>query len=264
MSGFDKTWLSLREPADRAGRDPSLMNALAQHMARCPQPSILDIGCGTGSTWRALKDHMPADTHWVLLDNDPALLKEAEDRIDPTSDVEFRQVDLNNLEELPLVPDGVVTASAFFDLASEEFCRTFIDRLAGEACVLYAALNYNGIMHWTLGHPMDEAVNASFNRHQQTDKGLGKALGPTATASLERLLRKHGYEINVGNSPWRMNSKTKDLQAAFLQGFRQPLLEMAELSRADVEDWLSYRLSAIDALDSLCEVGHTDILAFPP
>lgn len=263
MSGFDKDWLALREPADRAARNKGLVDDLARHLASLDNGCVLDIGCGTGSTWRSLSDHLPANVHWQLLDCDPALLAEAARQIDSTSTVAFRQHDLNDIATLPLDAASIVTASALFDLCSERFCIDLADRLASARIGLYAALNYDGVMHWSLPHPLDEQMVDLFNRHQRTDKGFGAALGPDATACLARLLTAHGFSVRIEDSPWRMDSRTAALQAEFLHGLRRPLLEMSDLSEAVINDWLEFRLSAIGQPGSSCLVGHTDLLALP-
>lgn len=263
MSGFETEWLALREPADRLARAPALLDTLSRYLQAMPAPAIIDIGCGTGSTWRSLKSHVPEGTSWLLLDYDPVLLKEAERSIGNDQDVALRRFDLNDLQDLPLEGVSMVTASALFDLVSEDFCVAFCDRIVDQGCGLYAALNYDGVIRWTHGHPLDDEMVAAFNRHQQTDKGFGKALGPEAGGCLERLFEARGYQVEATRSPWRMDATAADLQKAFLSGFRQPLQEMSGRSDAEIEDWLAFRMAAIAAPVSLCEVGHTDLIALP-
>ena len=263
MTGFDKDWLALREPADIAARAPALIDMFSRHLTDRKASTILDIGCGTGSTWRTLESRAPHDTRWLLLDHDPLLLEEAERRIGVNNKVTYKQIDLNDLAKMPLQEMTLVTASALFDLVSEDFCAAFVDRLSAQNCGLYAALNYDGTINWSHPHPLDGDMVGTFNRHQQTDKGFGKALGPHAATSLERLLSARDYQVHTMKSPWRMDTAAADLQEAFITGFREPLMAMSEKPEAEIEHWLSYRLCAIMAPDSLCEVGHTDLIAFP-
>lgn len=263
MSGFDKDWLALREPADQAARHAGLVCDLAHYLAGRQEARILDIGCGTGSTWRSLGGRLPGAVYWELLDYDPLLLEEAERRIGANGRVGFRRHDLNDIDGLPLEGVDVVTASALFDLCSEHFCEAIADRLASARRGLYAALNYDGIMRWTLPHPLDEPMVDLFNRHQRTDKGFGPALGPDATACLARQFAARGFGVRIGESPWRMDAGSTALQVELLNGLRRPLLEMSELSEETVAGWLDYRLSAIGEPGSSCLVGHTDLLALP-
>jgi SAM-dependent methyltransferase len=262
MSGFDKDWLTLREPVDQRARAAPLIPALSRYLATQARPSILDIGCGTGSTWRSINADLPLDTHWTLLDYDPLLLAEAERRIGPGV-ATFRQFDLNAVEELPLSDVTVVTASALFDLCSAEFCNQLVAMLGRNGTGLYAALNYDGVMEWSIRHPLDGQVVADFNRHQHFDKGLGPALGPDATEHLRLCFEEHGYRIHLGTSPWVMGPADAALQRAFLEGLERPLRDIGSLAEADIRAWLDFRLNAVESTESSCVVGHTDILALP-
>ncbi|MCM2472301.1 methyltransferase domain-containing protein [Rhizobium sp. CG5] len=263
MSGFDKTWLALREPADIAARHGALVQDLAGHLASLENARILDIGCGTGSTWRSLSDRLPGDVNWHLLDYDPTLLQEAARQIGLNSKVGFLQHDLNDIAALPLDGVDVVTASALFDLCSEQLCTDLADRLASARIGLYAALNYNGLMHWSLPHPLDGEIVDLFNRHQRTDKGLGTALGPDATDCLTRVLTARGFRVKIEDSPWRLDANSRALQIELLNGLRQPLLEMKDLPEAKIDEWLGYRRDMVGEAGSLCLVGHADLLALP-
>jgi hypothetical protein len=211
-----------------------------------------------------LSEQLPERTRWLLLDHDPLLLADARHRIATDRQVRFQVHDLTDVDGLPLEAVSVVTASALFDLCSQAFCEALITRLARTRCGLYAALNYDGAMTWSLAHPLDGAVVAAFNRHQRGNKGFGLALGPDATDCLTGLLQDRGFHILTGDSPWQMDRSHPALQTAFLQGFRQPLLDIGELSDGDIEAWLSFRLSAVEEPESSCRVGHSDLLALPP
>ena len=263
MSGFDRHWLALREPADHAARDDGLVEALARHLDGQSNAMVLDIGCGTGSSWRSLAPRLPAGTRWLMLDNDPSLLQEATRTIGPRQGVAFGRHDLNDMEGLPLDAVHIVTASALFDLCSERFCVALADRLVSARCGLYAALNYDGTMRWSHAHPLDERMVELFNSHQRTDKGFGEALGPEATATLARHLAERGFSIATGDSPWRMHAASADLQSAFLAGMRLPLLEISGMAADAIDEWLDFRQAAIAWPGSSCVVGHTDILALP-
>ncbi|NBN63149.1 methyltransferase domain-containing protein [Microvirga tunisiensis] len=265
MSGFSKDWLALREPADRAARDPDLVAALAAHLAARSEPRLVDIGCGTGSTWRALKDLLPPTTRWLLVDHDPALLAEAARQVEGDARVRLLQHDLNDLDGLPLDDVDVVTASALFDLVSEPLVVQLADRLAATRTGLYAALNYDGDMRWQPADPLDAVMVELFNAHQRTDKGLGAALGPDATACLERHLGARGFRVLTGPSPWRMAKGQIHLQGELIEGMRQPLTEMAagRVSGQDIGRWIDRRLADIALSGSSALVGHTDLLALP-
>lgn len=262
MSGFSATWLDLREPADRAARDTALVTQLAAHLdVKGGVARLLDIGCGSGATWRSLAPHLPPQAHWTLLDHDAALLAEAERRIGKAAT--FAKQDLAEIEALPLDGVDVVTASALFDLCSRSFCERLLHRLAANRCGLYAALTYDGRIGWSRTHPSDAQAVADFNRHQTGDKGFGPALGPDAAAVLAQLAQENGFAVQVAASPWRMGPEEAALQKAFIEGFRQPLVETGTLSAEEIAEWLSFRQAQIPLPGSLCVVGHADLLALP-
>jgi SAM-dependent methyltransferase len=262
MSGFDKDWLALREPADRAARAQPLIDALCRHLVeKTHSPSLLDIGCGTGSTYRSLSSLVPTGTRWQLLDYDPLLLKEAASRIGTVAGVTFRQHNLNDLDALPIDGVSIVTASALFDLCSADFCNRFVDRLAQQRTGLYAALNYDGVMEWSLAHPLDGHIVESFNCHQRLDKGFGPALGPDATDHLRLSLDSVGYRVKIGPSPWRLGPDQHDLQIELLRGIERPVREIGAIDDSDLQDWLSFRLQSITDEGCSCVVGHSDLLA---
>lgn len=262
MSGFDKNWLALREPADIAARNRDLVRHLKDVLVNKPAV-IVDIGCGTGSSVRAFRalqseDH---DLVWRLVDYDAVLLDEARRQLGE-SGITFHQVDLNRLEDLPLEGASLLSASAFFDLASAQLCEDIANAVAGHGCVFYAALNYDGIIRWAEPHPLDADIVRDFNLHQRKDKGLGAALGPQAVAHLAGVFSSLGYETITAPSPWILGKDEAALQLELLKGMVAPVLEIGELDARQLDDWLTFRSQRINEPRS-CEVGHLDLLALP-
>lgn len=257
MSGFSIEWLQLREAADRAARDTRLLAGVLRWLPE--NARIVDLGSGTGSTLRALQAHASKQYHWRLLDIDPYLLAEARRRHAHALPLETLEVDLQQVERLPLQDASLLTASALFDLASQNFVDRLSARLLAQRSGLYAALNYNGLMHWDPAHPMDAAVTAAFNQDQRRDKGFGPALGPTATDALRKALDKPAYQVTVADSPWRLGPSEATLARELFTGIASAV--SATLGTNCVQDWLDFRLA--HAADGHCIVGHQDILALP-
>jgi SAM-dependent methyltransferase len=260
MSGFEERWLDLREPADVAARDAGLLAAAAAYLGAKPQALAVDLGCGTGSTLRALGPLVPG-LRWRLVDNDPALLAEAERRRPAGSAVETVLADLGDLDGLELAPARLATASALFDLASRDFVAGLAARLARGGIGLYAALSYDGTILFDEAHPQDQAVVAAFNAHQRGDKGLGPALGPDAGAVLAEELDRQGLDVRTASSPWRLGSEMAGLQARFVEGMATAVRETGIIPDAAITAWLDARRAA--ASSSGCRVGHLDVLALP-
>lgn len=258
MSGFDKVWLTLREPVDQRSRDSGLLERAVAAVGEGGR--ILDIGCGTGSTYRTLSDRLSPQTAWTLFDYDEQLLAEAARR-HPAASVDFIQGDLNDITALPLEGTSIVTASALFDLCSPAFIDRFAARIQERGVGLYAALNYDGEMSWSVTHPLDDAVTETFNGHQRTDKGFGLSAGPEAWQVLAERLEAEGFEVSTAASPWIMDVGDAALQRMFLDGVAQAVREAGNLPEDTLADWLAFRLASIEATDSSCRVGHQDVLA---
>ncbi|MEM1190120.1 MAG: class I SAM-dependent methyltransferase [Pseudomonadota bacterium] len=249
--GFSADWLALREPADRKARDQAL--ALRACEAAGPNPVILDLGSGTGATWRALTPQLPEGTRWVFVDNDPALLADAANAAGATAEV--IEADIGDLLALPLEHITLVTASALLDLVPhfwvEEVARTL-------RIPFYAALSYSGVMRWTPGDPHDETVTECFNRHQRGDKGLGPALGPEAGKRAASIFADAGFEVYHADSPWHLSPAMAELQRELTDGIADAA---AAAGAAEASAWGDRRRGL--AGRSHCEIGHTDILAIP-
>jgi hypothetical protein len=80
MTGFSADWLALRAAADAdaRARDKGLAARLGGYFASCGEVRVLDLGAGTGANMRATAPLIAAPQHWVLADNDAALLARAE------------------------------------------------------------------------------------------------------------------------------------------------------------------------------------------
>ncbi|WOI58224.1 class I SAM-dependent methyltransferase [Palleronia sp. LCG004] len=250
--GFSPDWLALRDPADRAARDRALLQRAAT--AAGPAPLVVDLGCGTGATWRALAPLLPEGTRWRLVDNDPALLEIAKANVGATADCVV--ADLAGIDALPLQGATLITASALLDLMPEAWLSAFAARVQAP---FYAALSYDGRMEWAPPDDRDGAVTAAFNRHQRGDKGLGPALGPDAADRAEAHFTARGFAVHRADSPWRIGPDMAALQRELTHGIA---MAAGETGLPDAERWGRDRDDAADRTS--CIVGHVDFLALPP
>lgn len=252
---FSAEWLALRAPADDAARDPALMAAAAaaaRSAAAGAAPVVVDLGCGTGATARAMAAHLP-DAQWRLVDADAALLAEA---VAAVPGAVAHRLDLGALDALPLAGAHLVTASALLDLMPADWVAALAARLAALRLPFHAALSYDGVMRWTPGHPADAAVTAAFNRHQRGDKGLGPALGPEAAAAAAAAFAREGHRISLAPSPWQLGPGAAALHAALLDGIAAAA---AEAGCAEAPEWRAARRDS----PGRAVIGHADLLALP-
>jgi len=178
MTRFSAEWLSLREPYDRAARNPSILGAVVDAFQGATSIRVVDLACGTGATLRALEARLPRRQNWQLVDNDLGLLGRASGLGRPP-DLNVVTTPLDLVRDLELALDGaldLVTASALFDLVSLEW----LDRLAVEAAArrvpVYAGLTYDGRTVIEPSDLCDAAILAQVDAHQRTDKDLAQRL----------------------------------------------------------------------------------------
>jgi SAM-dependent methyltransferase len=273
MSGFSAEWLALRDLHDRRARNPAVLHALARAFAGRDAVAVVDLGCGTGATLRAVSAHLPRRQRWRLLDRDPALLAAASTAASGSLGIcteiaiATEEVDLARGLEAALDRNGdldLLTMSALLDLVS----AAWLDRLAGAVArrqvPLYAALNYDGRVALAPPSRHDEAVIAAVNRHQATDKGFGPALGPAAARAAPERLRGLGFAVIEGASDWQFDTFDRDIQMAMLAGWAEAAGEIGGGAAAPVlAEWLAERRTHVAAGRSTMRVGHVDFFASP-
>src|SRR5215470_6733872 len=74
---FSAQWLALREPYDQRARSVAVLDRVAAAFAGLSEISVVDLGCGTGSTVRSVGPRLPARQRWRLVDNELDLLAHA-------------------------------------------------------------------------------------------------------------------------------------------------------------------------------------------
>ena len=129
MNGFSAEWLKLREPYDLRARNAAVLNAVFNLLAGRPSVALVDLACGTGSTFRALSPRISARQTWRLVDNDLSLLARVPLSSPPSINVTAVSIDLNrDLEAAFDSAADLITTSALLDLVSNDW----LNRLALE------------------------------------------------------------------------------------------------------------------------------------
>jgi SAM-dependent methyltransferase len=276
VSEFSSEWLDLREPADARARSAEIANAVAARFALRDELHILDLGSGTGANLRATSSLLPKKQVWKLVDHDADALDAARKCLIGWADaseidnetlrlekdgrdltVTFSIADLaSETNRLLDAPWQLVTASAFFDLASQDYIRALSKAVAARKAVFYAALTYNGMRQWVPHRPADNQMTAAFHRHQMRDKGLGVAAGPMAVAHIADQFRLHGYTVLEGDSAWRLERSDRMLIEELVRGHAVAVSEIGGVDDKTLLDWV--KVARTGAF-----VGHTDTFAVP-
>jgi SAM-dependent methyltransferase len=262
MGGFSASWLTLREPYDRAARNPAVLEALAAAFAVAPAAAVTDLGCGTGATMRAVARRLPARQRWRLVDNDPELLAVAASAALAGTDVTTVAADLASAIEDALGDCDLVTTSAFLDLVSVAWLDRLVDELARLSCAFYAALSFDGTVVLSPSSRYDGEVIAAMNRHQRTDKGFGLALGADAARGTLERLRAAGFTVVEGRADWQFGAGDGAIQMEMLAGWAGAAREIGA-DPAIIARWLSERQDHVVAGRSQMRVGHIDFFAAP-
>ncbi|MCW1839820.1 class I SAM-dependent methyltransferase [Prosthecomicrobium hirschii] len=271
MNQFETDWLDLREPADRRARNGVIAARLAGRFKEADGLVVVDLGCGTGSTARAIAGLLPGPQRWRLVDHDEGHLARARAALSGLTDRDGRAIALETCRadlsagvpaEL-LDGCGLIATSAFFDLVS----RGFLERLAATAAArglpLYAALTVDGRLACEPPDPLDRAVFDAFNAHMGRDKGFGPACGPRAPDTALHVLRQRGFRVEAGRSDWTIGADEPEFATRLLDGWTAAAAETGLVDPAELARWSRRRHAEIAAGTARFEVGHLDILALP-
>ena len=270
---FSPDWLALREPADVKARSPRLASLVGGALP-ADVVHALDLGTGTGSNVRYLAERLPGRQDWLLVDADARLIEQARRTV---SFAVARVVDL--VVEVDSPGPGIfsgrdlVTASALLDLVSARWLRGLAGKCRQVGAAVLFSLTYDGEMRCMPEEPEDDLIRELVNRHQQTDKGFGPALGPTAGGEARRCFAEFGYRVESEPSPWVLAADSRDddasrataeLQRQLIDGWAQAASEMAPEHLTAIEGWRSRRTAHVDANRSSLTVGHSDLAAWLP
>jgi Methyltransferase domain len=265
MSEYSADWLALREPYDRAARNAAVLDAVACTFAGQGAISVVDLACGTGSTMRAIRRHLPARQSWRLVDNSLSLLARVASYRSPSHlTVATAAVDL--ARDLELALDGpldLVTTSALLDIVSPAWLDRLIVEVASRRLPFYGALTYDGRAVTQPLARYDLELLAGFNLHQRTNKGFGPALGPAAAARAAQRFEEFGYTVELGQSDWVFGPDDRAIQEAVFVSWAEIGPLTTTLSSHEISGWLAWRRAHLAEGRSRLRIGHIDIFARP-
>ena len=268
LARVSAAWLGLREPADAAARVPELVDLLRRDLPVTPRTVIHDLGSGTGSMGRWLAPQLPGPQHWVLYDRDPDLLIHAEAETAGTTaadgapvTVETRQHDITRLSPADLDGAALITASALLDMLTADEVERVVASCAEARCPALLTLSVIGRVELTPADPLDAEIEAAFNAHQRRTVGGRTLLGPDAVEATIEAFGRHGADVLVRSSPWRLGPDQADLTCEWLQGWLDAAYEQRQDLSGSTAAYASRRLTEATEGRLGAVVEHHDLLA---
>lgn len=286
---FATDWLEERYRFDVAARNPKVEAVCLQYFAQHPDVSIIDMGAGTGANFIYLSEKFPQSQQWALVELNPNLLKRARERLkiwaaakgytvrEEGQNLDFRrseqhihvQLIQGSFLELPqlLQPDQfhLVTASAVFDLLSEQMLSNLVQVFHQNRLALLATLNYES-MAYLPGDAEDDHWIELYEAHMQREQDFGRALGPKCSAFLE-----NGYaqlpteQILRAPSRWQIEPADTFMHGHMIAFLERSLLEMTHLGHSGkgLNAWLQRKKAALQAQQLRLSVTHSDLFIAP-
>jgi hypothetical protein len=260
-------WLALREPADAAARAPELVEPLRRKLAGTPLTVVHDLGTGTGSMGRWLAPQLPGPQHWIMYDRDADLLEHAKAEMTDTAadgapvTVETRQRDITRLTSADLAGASLVTASALLDMLTAEEIDRIVAACVGAGCPTLLTISVIGRVTLTPPDPLDAEVLDAFNAHQRRSAGGRKLLGPDAVDATVEAFGRHGVDVLVRPSHWRLDADRADLTAEWFDGWLGAACEQRPELTGPATAYARRRLAAVAAGELGVVVEHNDLLA---
>jgi hypothetical protein len=198
--------------------------------------------------------------HWVLHDRDEQLLEiAAAEPPAPAATVETRQEDISRLQPNDLAGATLITASALLDMLTEDELDGLVAACAGAGCPALLTLTVVGQVELDPADPLDARVAGAFNDHQRR----GGRLGPDAAEAAGERFGRLGAQVITRPSPWRLDSRHKDLAAEWFSGWVGAACEQQPELTAETETYTRARLGQARAGELTVTVGHEDLLALP-
>lgn len=254
----ERTWLTLREPADARARTADLVTALIPLIGTRRPVVVHDLGSGTGSMRRWLAPHLPRPQHWVEHDRDVDLLSRGAD------DTCVRTVsgELIDLLQADLLDASLITCSALLDVLTLDELTHIVDVCARVRSPLLLSLSVTGVVDLEPADPLDERIRQAFNDHQRRVTARGRLLGPDAVAVAKAGLAGAGATVESRPSPWRLGPTDWPLVTAWLDGWLSAALEQDPDLRGRAGGYATTRQRQISAGALRVVVQHDDLLAW--
>lgn len=281
--GFAVDWLKERFNYDNAARNDEVEQAFLYHFRSKEKLYLVDIGSGTGANCLYFMERLFKHQDWTLIEKDAKLCEATKRRIERFlqdynffynyADNVFRikiweyrvKITINNasffdLERLvDLSATDVVLAAAVFDVLTAQQTTQLLETIFQSETSLLTTMNY-AAMRLLPATAIDQQMVKAYEAHMLRQQAHGVALGSEVSEFLITFFKKNNQSFQSGESPWRLDRRSKRMHQYLLDFMRNAIGETTTENAAVsiLENWYADRSekSREGALD--IEVDHMD------
>jgi hypothetical protein len=216
---------------------------------------------------RWLAPRLPGPQHWIMYDRDPDLLDHALALTrTPAGDggpvtAEVRRRDITRLTRADLDGASLITASGLLDMLTVEEVERVVVACATAGCPTLFAISVIGRVELSPADPLDATISEAFNAHQRRTADGRRLLGPDAVAATADAFRRHGADVLLRPSPWRVGADQAALATEWLRGWLDAAFAQRPELAGPAGDYGSRRLLDAAAGRLTAVIHHTDLLA---
>jgi SAM-dependent methyltransferase len=239
------------------------------------KPRVLELGGGIGTmVERVIEDGRLDPASWTMIDSQPALIQEAEQRLGARVPFPVKLIpsSLDAYLGSGFDPFDLVVANAVLDLLDPPIALPRILRLAGPGGVFLFSVTFDGLtaMEPEIDAELDARVIGLYHRTMDDRMDAGKPSGDSRCGRhLLTLLPRCGYRIvEAGASDWIVYpreggypSDERFFLSCILDFFDESLSGHADMDRADLRRWLSIRREQLAAGELVYLAHQLDVLA---
>ncbi len=268
-------YLSSKKTVDDRALNKDVWHALQTNIL--PQPQILEIGAGIGTmAERLVEKGVVADGEYTAVDNNPANIQTAQDRLtqlDTNINFQLEAIDLFDFAQREQGQQtwDVLIAHAFLDLMDIEATLPILFSLLKPGGLFYFTINFDGatILEPSIEPKFDTLVEHLYHQTMDDRMTNGRFSGDSQSGRhLFTHLRNHNAHIlAAGSSDWVVFANQDDYPAdeAYFLHFivhtmHQALSNHPQLDATKFNNWITQRHQQIEAGELIYIAHQLDFL----
>ncbi len=177
---------------------------------------ILDVGCGNGTFWRVVADHVPADCTLLMTDKSPGMIEQAAVALSETNlDVRFATMDAESLDCASESRTLVLASHMLYHVANRQRAISEIRRVLVGGGRLVAATN--GMRHMQQLDAMAKRFLSQFDPGSEVERfslESGLAQLEAHFDAIDRFDYKDGFVVPDADTVFNYIMSLPDAQRA--------------------------------------------------